>query len=174
MGEDFEYVEVFALGAEAPPRYLHMWCHWSVPGKLRICRAEGEHHERVRSGWLSAIAVPMCWDVGRAAWGVLGVHRCVCSRWLPSKISALVWGSWCWVPGRDGWGVLGGFRRVAETSEMLERLFLFLFFFHPQKDGPYTERRVVGMVSHGMALGEQLLSRSVLPPLEGKTPGAGD
>lgn len=36
------------------------------------------------------------------------------------------------------------------------------------------ERRVVGSVGHGMALGEELLSRLVLPLLERKTPGAGD
>lgn len=59
---------------------------------------------------------------------------------------------------------------VAETSEMLGRFFLF----RPQKDRAYMERRVVGTVGHGMALGEELLSRLVLRLLERKTPGAGD
>lgn len=40
--------------------------------------------------------------------------------------------------------------------------------------GASVEKRVMGMVSHGIALGQGLLNRLVLLPLEGKTPGAGD
>lgn len=40
--------------------------------------------------------------------------------------------------------------------------------------GAYTEKRVVGMVSHGIALGQGLLNRLVFPPLERKTGGADD
>lgn len=74
---------------------------------------------------------------------------------------------------RDG---MGGERSV-DLGELLRPVRCwgdFLFFSHPQQDRAYTERSGVGMVVHGMALGEELLSRSVLPPLKRNTPGAGD
>lgn len=40
--------------------------------------------------------------------------------------------------------------------------------------GAYTEKKMVRMVSHGMALGLGLLNRLVLPPLKRKIPTADD
>lgn len=80
----------------------------------------------------------------------------VCSQRFP-KISALAWGSQCghW----DGWG------GHSALGEVLRPEICW---------GAYTEKRVLEMVSHGMALGQGLLNRLVLPPLKRKIPGAGD
>lgn len=104
-----------------------------------------------------ALLPSICARVSGEWLGSMRSNHHVCSQRFPRRISALVWGSryrhW------DGWGgrsVLG---------EVLRPEICW---------GAYMEKKMVRMVSHGMALGLGLLNRLVLPPLKRKIPTADD
>lgn len=129
-----------------------------VPVKPCVCHAQGEPHKHVRSGRLGPVAVGMCWCVRRVAGEYEQQCHHVCSHRFPGRISASVlgsqWGHW------GGWGGHSGIGRGAETRDLLGSIYKKIY-----------KKRVVGMVSHGMALGQGLLNRLCFLHLRGRLLG---